>query len=218
MENLEIKSSLKVSKLLSQFLENEVLNKLDLNVDKFWEDFDHVIKVFAPKNENLLQKRDDIKKKIDAYYISNKDKPHSHDDYINFLKEIDYIVPEGPDFKINTENVDEEIANIPGPQLVVPVTNARYSINAANARWGSLYDALYGTDVISEENGCEKGNSYNAKRGEKVIVFAKEFLDKYFPLANGSHTEVKNYLVIFLMAMEVPRASLMRNLVLYYLI
>ena len=150
MEDLEIKSSLKVSKLLSQFLENEVLNKLDLNVDKFWEDFDHVIKVFAPKNENLLNKREDIKKKIDAYYISNKDKPYNHDDYINFLKEIDYIVPEGPDFNINTENVDMEIANIPGPQLVVPVTNARYSINAANARWGSLYDALYGTDVISE--------------------------------------------------------------------
>ena len=196
MEDLEIKSSLKVSKLLSQFLENEVLNKLDLNVDKFWEDFDHVIKVFAPKNENLLKKREDIKKKIDAYYISNKDKPYNHDDYINFLKEIDYIVPEGPDFNINTENVDMEIANIPGPQLVVPVTNARYSINAANARWGSLYDALYGTDVISEENGCEKGNSYNAKRGEKVIAFAKDFLDKYFPLSNGSHTEVTNYSVI----------------------
>ena len=196
MEDLEIKSSLKVSKLLSQFLENEVLNKLDLNVDKFWEDFDHVIKVFAPKNENLLKKREDIKKKIDAYYISNKDKPYNHDDYINFLKEIDYIVPEGPDFNINTENVDEEIANIPGPQLVVPVTNARYSINAANARWGSLYDALYGTDFISEENGCEKGNSYNVKRGEKVIAFAKEFLDKYFPLSNGSHTEVTNYSVI----------------------
>ena len=134
MEEFEIKKSLKVSKLLSQFLENEVLNKLDLNVDKFWEDFDNVIKVFAPKNESLLKKREDIKKKIDAYYISNKDKPYNHDDYINFLKEIDYIVPEGPDFNINTENVDMEIANIPGPQLVVPVTNARYSINAANAR------------------------------------------------------------------------------------
>ena len=196
MEDLENKSSLKVSKLLSQFLENEVLNKLDLNVDKFWEDFDHIIKVFAPKNENLLNKREDIKKKIDAYYISNKDKSYNHDDYINFLKEIDYIIPEGPDFNIDTENVDEEIANIPGPQLVVPVTNARYSINAANARWGSLYDALYGTDLISEENGCEKGNSYNTKRGEKVIAFAKDFLDKYFPLSNGSHTEVTNYSVI----------------------
>ena len=104
MEDLEIKSSLKVSKLLIQFLENEVLNKLSLNVDKFWKDFDHVIKVFATKNENLLKKREDIKKKIDAYYISNKDKPYNHDDYINFLKEIDYIVPEGPDFNINTEN------------------------------------------------------------------------------------------------------------------
>ncbi len=196
MEELEIKKSLKVSKLLIQFLENEVLNKLGLNVDKFWKDFDHLIKVFAPRNENLLKKREDIKKKIDDYYISNKDKPYNHDDYINFLREINYIVPEGPDFNINTENVDEEIANIPGPQLVVPVTNARYSINAANARWGSLYDALYGTDFISEENGCEKGNGYNAKRGEKVIAFAKEFLDKYFPLSNGSHNDVKEYSII----------------------
>ena len=196
MEDLEIKNSLKVSRLLVKFLENEVLNKLNLNVDKFWEDFDNVIRVFAPKNENLLKKREDIKKKIDAYYISNKDKPYDHDDYINFLKEIDYIVPEGPDFNISSENVDEEIANIPGPQLVVPVTNARYSINAANARWGSLYDALYGTDFISEENGCEKGNEYNTKRGEKVIAFAKDFLDKYFPLSNGSHAEVTNYSVI----------------------
>ncbi len=196
MKDLEIRNSLKVSKLLIQFLENEVLKKLDFNVDKFWEDFDNLIKVFAPKNEYLLKKREDIKKKIDVYYISNKDKPYNHHNYINFLKEIDYIVPEGPDFTINTENVDEEIANIPGPQLVVPVTNARYSINAANARWGSLYDALYGTDFISEENGCEKGNSYNAKRGEKVIAFAKEFLNKHFPLSNGSHTDVTNYSVI----------------------
>ena len=148
MEDLKIKNSLKVSKLLIQFLENEVLNKLNLDVDKFWKDFDHLIKVFAPKNVNLLNKRKDIKKKIDAYYISNKDKPYNHDDYIDFLKDIDYIVPEGPDFNINTENVDMEIANIPGPQLVVPVTNARYSINAANARWGSLYDALYGLSLI----------------------------------------------------------------------
>ena len=165
MEDLEIKNSLKVSKLLIQFLENEVLKKLNLNVDKFWEDFDNLIKVFAPKNQNLLKKREDIKKKIDAYYISNKDKPYNHEDYINFLKDIEYIIPEGPDFTINTKNVDEEIANIPGPQLVVPVTNARYSINAANARWGSLYDALYGTDFISEDNGCWKGKSYNPTRG-----------------------------------------------------
>ena len=193
MEELEIKNSIKVSKLLSQFLENEVLKKLDLNVDKFWEDFDHVINVFAPKNENLLKKREDIKKKIDAYYISNKDKPYNHYDYINFLKEIEYIVPEGPDFTISTENVDVEIANIPGPQLVVPVTNARYSINAANARWGSLYDALYGTDLVSEEDGCEKGKGYNPTRGRKVILFAKEFLDKHFPLLNGLHDDVTNY-------------------------
>ena len=133
--------------------------------------------------------------------VKCKNKECNHEQ--EYIKEIDYIVPEGPDFNINTENVDMEIANIPGPQLVVPVTNARYSINAANARWGSLYDALYGTDVISEENGCEKGNGYNPKRGEKVIAFAKDFLDKYFPLSNGSHAEVTNYSVIDLSLIHI---------------
>ena len=196
MDDLEIKNSLKVSKLLIRFLEHEVLNKLGLNVDKFWKDFDDLVNIFSPKNEKLLKKREDIKKKIDEYYISNRDKQYNHKNYIDFLKEIGYIVPEGPDFTINTKNVDDEIASIPGPQLVVPVTNARYSINAANARWGSLYDALYGTDFISEENGCEKGSSYNSIRGKKVISFAKEFLDNHFPLLDGSHTDVKNYSVI----------------------
>ena len=187
------KGSLKVSKILFDFLEIEVLDKLGLDKDKFWQNFEDLIYKFTPLNQKLLEKRNHFKKLIDEFYLKNKNNKVEISDYISFLKEINYIIPEGPDFKIETENVDDEIATIAGSQLVVPVTNARYSINAANARWGSLYDAIYGSDLIREDKGLEKGSSYNAKRGQEVIEFGRNFLDKYFPLLGGSHHDVKKY-------------------------
>ena len=188
-----IKNKLKISKVLYEFLENDVLSPLNVNSDLFWKGFEEIIYKFSPLNKKLLEKRDEIKKLIDDFYKNNKDKAINQEEYISFLKDIGYIVPEGPDFKIETENVDEEIAKIAGPQLVVPVTNARYSLNAANARWGSLYDALYGTDLIPEEDQTSKGNNYNPKRGEKVIEFGRNFLDEHFPLTNGSHHDAISY-------------------------
>ena len=188
-----IKNKLKISKVLYEFLENDVLSPLNVNSDLFWKGFEEIIYKFSPLNKKLLEKRDEIKNLIDDFYKNNKDKAINQEEYISFLKDIGYIVPEGPDFKIETENVDEEIAKIAGPQLVVPVTNARYSLNAANARWGSLYDALYGTDLIPEEDQTSKGNKYNPKRGEKVIEFGRNFLDEHFPLTNGSHHDAISY-------------------------
>ncbi len=187
------KGNLKVSQTLVDFLEKEVLELLDLDINKFWIDFENIINKFTPLNKKLLQKRDSIKKLIDNFYIQNNNNEIDKNEYKKFLKEIGYIVPEGPNFHIETENVDLEIANIPGPQLVVPVTNARYSINAANARWGSLYDALYGTDIIPENDRAEKGSEYNHIRGEKVISFGRDFLDKHFRLLEGSHHNTTNY-------------------------
>ena len=188
-----IKNKLKISKVLYEFLENDVLSPLNVNSDLFWKGFEEIIYKFSPLNKKLLEKRDEIKNLIDDFYKNNKDKVINQEEYINFLRDIGYIVPEGPDFKIETQNVDEEIAKIAGPQLVVPVTNARYSLNAANARWGSLYDALYGTDLIPEEDQTSKGNNYNPKRGEKVIEFGRNFLDEHFPLTNGSHHDAISY-------------------------
>jgi malate synthase len=188
-----IKNKLKISKVLYEFLENDVLSPLNVNSDLFWKGFEEIIYKFSPLNKKLLEKRDEIKNLIDDFYKNNKDKAINQEEYISFLKDIGYIVPEGPDFKIETENVDEEIAKIAGPQLVVPVTNARYSLNAANARWGSLYDALYGTDLIPEEDQTSKNNNYNPKRGEKVIEFGRNFLDEHFPLTNGSHHDAISY-------------------------
>ena len=196
MLQMENRNKLKVSKVLVDFLENDVLSELNLDKQKFWNDFQELINNFAPRNLKLLKKRDELKTKIDGFYKENKNKNIDNLQYINFLKEIGYIVPEGPDFKITTSNVDDEIAKIPGPQLVVPITNARYSINAANARWGSLYDALYGTDFISDEKHSEKTDKYNPIRGERVILFAKEFLDKCFPLKKNHHKHVIHYSVI----------------------
>jgi len=189
------KGKLKVSKVLVEFLENDVLKVLGFNIQNFWQDFENLILKFSPLNKRLLQKRENFKKLIDDFYIQNRETGVNKKEYIDFLKEINYIIPEGPDFKIETENVDEEISKIPGPQLVVPVTNARYSINAANARWGSLYDAVYGTDLIKEDEGFEKGLTYNPKRGGKVIILGREFLDKNFPLLDGSHQDAINYKV-----------------------
>jgi malate synthase len=182
------KNNLKIDSKLYNFINNEVLPGTNINSNDFWSKFDKAVNELGPINKNLIIKRETIQKKIDEWHKSNKDKKFDQKEYIKFLSSIDYIVKEGPDFNINTSNVDEEIAMIAGPQLVVPVDNARYALNAANARWGSLYDALYGTDVIEGE----KGTTYSPERGKKVISYVKSFLSEIVPLTTGNWKEVSN--------------------------
>ncbi|WP_168542475.1 malate synthase G [Acinetobacter sp. A2] len=186
------KGKLAIAKELYDFIENEALPGSGLDSDAYWKNFEQVVVDLSPKNKALLAKRDELQAKIDEWHRNNTFELEA---YKAFLTEIGYLLPEVEDFQITTENVDEEISLLAGPQLVVPVRNARYCLNAANARWGSLYDALYGFDVISEENGAEKGKGYNPVRGEKVIAFAKNFLNETFPLAQGSHADATKYAV-----------------------
>ena len=175
--------NLKVSTYLAKFVNEELLKDLDITPEKFWSGFDECVHKLAPKNIELLKKREVLQKKIDEWHIKNKGKEIDLNDYKKFLKKIGYLVDIGPDFKIETENIDEEIAKIAGPQLVVPIMNARYTLNAANARWVSLYDSLYGTDIIeSEEGGSER---YDPNRGREVIKYVREFFDKCIPI-NGT--------------------------------
>ncbi|WP_010324735.1 malate synthase G [Marinobacterium stanieri] len=183
---------LQVAKELYDFINNEALPGTGVDVEQFWNRFDSIVHDLAPRNRELLAKRDDIQAQIDAWHRDNRDN-FSFDSYKSFLQEIGYLLPEGEDFTATTENVDPEMATMAGPQLVVPVMNARYALNAANARWGSLYDALYGTDAISEENGAEKGKGYNPARGAKVIAFGRDFLDESAPLAGASHKDSAGY-------------------------
>ena len=187
------KGSLSVSTDLESFLRSEVLPGLDLSEEHFWTSLEKIINEFSPKNKTLLGVRESMQEQIDAWHLANPGQEKNLDTYKNFLKEIGYLLEEGGDFKITTENVDPEIASIAGPQLVVPVMNARFALNAANARWGSLYDALYGTDMISEENGASRAGAYNPVRGDKVIEFAKKFLDKNFAVNNASYTDVNSF-------------------------
>ncbi|WP_378945146.1 malate synthase G [Mesorhizobium sp. ANAO-SY3R2] len=180
---------LRVARELHDFVVGEALPGTGVDAQKFWEGFSAIVHDLAPKNRALLVKRDYFQVKLDEWYRDNG-APHDMGAYKAFLAEIGYLVPEGPAFAVTTENVDAEIASVAGPQLVVPVMNARYALNAANARWGSLYDALYGTDAIPETDGAEKGKGYNPKRGEKVIAWAKAFLDESAPLASGSWADV----------------------------
>lgn len=182
----------KINEELYNFVNNEIIPGTGIEVNNFWQGFMEAANKLADKNKLLLEKRDEIQKKIDNWHTSNKDN-FNLENYKNFLKEINYIVEEQEDFTIETENVDQEISNIAGPQLVVPVDNARYALNAANARWGSLYDAFYGTDVIEDDNGCEKATSYNPKRGEKVIEKGRMLLDQVTPLEKGNWTEVSGF-------------------------
>ncbi|MBJ9985010.1 malate synthase G [Acinetobacter sp. S40] len=186
------KGKLAIAKELYDFIENEALPVSGLDSETYWKNFEQVVVDLSPKNTTLLAKRDELQAKIDEWHRNNKFELEA---YKAFLKEIGYLLPEVEDFQITTENVDEEIALLAGAQLVVPVRNARYSLNAANARWGSLYDALYGFDVIPETDGAEKGKGYNPVRGEKVIAFAKNFLDQTFPLVQGSHADATKYTV-----------------------
>ena len=186
-------TSLTISKHLQDFLENEVLDGLDITKEHFWSSFEKIINEFSPRNKALLEKREDIQTQIDNWHLEHKGKDLNYEEYKSFLTDIGYIAPRSPDFSISTDNVDPEIKTIAGPQLVVPVMNARFALNAANARWGSLYDALYGTDVISEEDGSEKVGGYNPVRGDKVIDFAKNFLDETIPLEQGSFKDVLGF-------------------------
>jgi len=180
------KGTLKVDSRLVDFLNNEAIPGTDIDPDNFWSKFDQAVHELAPINKRLIKIREEIQKKIDKWHLSKKGTTFNKDEYFNFLKSINYIVEEKEDFKITTSNVDEEIATIAGPQLVVPVDNARYALNAANARWGSLYDSLYGTDAISKN----KSEGFDQKKAKKVIDYVRNFLDKTFPIDEGSWKNV----------------------------
>lgn len=189
---------LQVAKTLYDFVNTEVLPVIGKDSaeeqEKFWDGFGKIVEEYTPRNRELLNTRDELQKKMDAWYEDHKG-AQDPEEYKAFLKEIGYLVDEPGDFEITTQNIDSEIAETPGPQLVISALNARFALNAANARWGSLYDALYGTDAISEENGQEKGTGYNKVRGDKVIEWGREFLDRVVPLESGSHKDVTKYAV-----------------------
>jgi malate synthase len=189
-------AGLKVARPLYDFMAQEALPGTGIEAAAFWASYAAILGQLAPRNTALLAKRDDLQAKIDAWHRANPARPVNQAAYVAMLKEIGYLVPEGAAFSVATQNVDPEIASMAGPQLVVPTSNARYALNAANARWGSLYDALYGTDAIPETDGAEKGKGYNPKRGEKVIAFARQVLDDAVPLAGASHKDSKGYAVV----------------------
>ena len=190
------KESLTVDSALASFIENDVLEGLDLDPNKFWSNFEQFLKEYSLLANQFLKTRDDIQSQIDQWHIDHKGRPHDQEEYESFLVDIGYILPRPDSVSVNTSNVDPEIANIAAPQLVVPIDNARYALNAANARWGSLYDALYGTDVISEDDGATRDGPYNPRRGEKVIAYSKGLLDEHFPLTSVSHTESIKYSIV----------------------
>ena len=192
------KGILAIDQQLFDFIENEVLPKVGIDSDGYWSGFEKVIKEFTPRNKALLATRAKIQGQIDQWHLQHPTKNGDIDypAYKAFLQEIGYLLPEGEAFSVSTENVDDEIARIAGPQLVVPVRNARYALNANNARWGSLYDALYGTNVISDGNGQEAKGGYNPTRGAAVVAYAKKFLDENFALASGSYSDVTGFRVV----------------------
>ncbi|MDG1165250.1 MAG: malate synthase G [Porticoccaceae bacterium] len=189
------RSGLKIAKPIYDLVTDQICPQVGIRSDSFWETFADIIKTFAPKNIALLDKREKLQAQIDAWHQQNQPSPEFAI-YKSFLQDIGYLVPQGPDFAISPSNVDAEIAQQAGPQLVVPIMNARFALNAVNARWGSLYDALYGNDVIAEEQGAEKTGPYNPVRGNKVIDYGREFLDGAAPLAAGSHANAIAYQVV----------------------
>ncbi|MBT3701497.1 MAG: malate synthase G [Alphaproteobacteria bacterium] len=187
------KSGLQVAEVLHTLVETKMAPGTGMSADDVWSALADILAALAPRNKALLEKRDSLQAEIDAWHLARKGQAHDAAEYKQFLTDIGYLVSEGDDFAIGTTNVDPEVAVIAGPQLVVPVMNARYALNAANARWGSLYDALYGTDAISEDGGAERSGGYNPVRGGKVIAFANGFLDQIAPLAAGGHADVTSY-------------------------
>ncbi|HRK18951.1 MAG TPA: malate synthase G [Hyphomicrobiaceae bacterium] len=195
MSNYVTHGGIKVAAVLRDFIEAEVLPGTGVDAARFWSELDRIVNAFAPRNRALLTRRDALQAEIDTWHKARRGQPHDAAAYKAMLTKIGYLVDEGPEFKVDTANVDPEIGSVSGAQLVVPVMNARYALNAANARWGSLYDALYGTDALPETDGATRGGGYNPKRGAKVIAFAKAFLDEAAPLAHGSHADAKSYTV-----------------------
>ncbi len=192
MSTRVIEYGLQIESSLHSFVTNEVIPGTEINQDQFWSSLREIIEDFAPRNKHLLDERNRLQKELGRWHRSNPGPIADFKKYKDFLIEIGYLIPEGPDFQIETENIDTEISSTPAPQLVVPITNARYSLNATNARWGSLYDALYGTDVISEDDDAQRGTTYNPIRGKLVIAWARNFLDKYFPRNSARHCSASN--------------------------
>ena len=193
-KSYETVNNLKVSKELLAFVNNELLNDTNISAEKFWLGFDQAVHSLAPRNKELLKIREDLQKKIDGWHLKNKGNEFDIKEYKKFLKEIDYLRDEGPDFKIETKNVDDEITKIAGPQLVVPIMNARYTLNAANARWVSLYDSLYGTNIIeSDEGGSER---YDPLRGQEVIKYVREFFDTCIPIEGTSWKNIAGMRIV----------------------
>ncbi len=187
------RGTLQVAQVLDDLVCERMLVGTDVDLDAFWAGLESAVDELGPVNRHLLVKRDEMQARIDAYHLERRGQALDPQHYKEFLSEIGYLLPEPDDFSIETLNVDEEISQMAGPQLVVPVMNARFSLNAANARWGSLYDAFYGTDILPEEPGREKGNRYNPARGELVVAKTAEYLDAIVPLDGASHTEVTAY-------------------------
>lgn len=184
---------IQVAECLYNFVEKEVMPTLKLNSDQFWQGFSDIINQLSVTNEALLAKRENLQHKIDQWHDQHQGELFNFSEYKTFLTAIGYLEPVVDDFTISTNNVDAELATMAGPQLVVPIMNARFALNAVNARWGSLYDALYGTDAISDKDGAEKTPEYNPIRGNKVIAFARDIIDQAIPLSEGSHHQVKKY-------------------------
>ncbi len=186
------RNGLRVAGELARFIEEAALPGTGVTAEAFWTGLSGIVAELTPRNRALLEKREALQRKIDAWHVARRGQPHDHEAYKAFLTEIGYLLPEGPGFRIDTAHVDPEIAAVPGPQLVVPITNARYALNAANARWGSLYDCLYGTDAMGSappKGGYERG------RGARVIARARVFLDEAFPIEGASHADVRRYYV-----------------------